>query len=370
MTWPMDRGPMPRPCQGTSGWRTDTLCCCVPFGGALEGGAMGRSRSGSALLAFILVLGVLTSPLAAQAPPAGKTYRIGWLSPASAENGRPNLDALRQGLRQLGYAEGRNITIELRWADSATDRLAELAAELVRLKVDVICTAGSQATGAAKGATTTIPVVFSNVAFPDQTGLVASYARPGGNVTGVAFIGPEYGKRLELLKEAQPRLSRVALIYNPDNPGSVLALKETQRWATDMKIRLEPHKVRGPQDFESVFRAIAAKRPDALMTTADTLVASYRTRIVDFAAKNRLLSMYPGREFVDAGGLMFYGGSIPEMYRRAAVYVDRILKGAKPADLPVEQPVKFDMVINLKTAEALGLTIPPSPLGRADQVIE
>jgi putative ABC transport system substrate-binding protein len=200
--------------------------------------------------------------------------------------------------------------------------------------------------------------------------LVASYSHPGGNVTGIAFIGPEYGKRLELLKEAQPKLSRVALIYNPDNPASVLAVEETQRWATDMKIKVEPHKFRGPQDIDKVFAAIARKRPDALMTTADVLIASYRRRIVDFTAKHRLLSMYPGREFVDAGGLMFYGGSIPEMYRRAAAYVDRILKGAKPADLPVEQPIKFDMVINLKAARALGLTIPQSLLLRADEVIQ
>ena len=266
--------------------------------------------------------------------------------------------------------EGRNLTIEARWADGRSERLPQLAAELVRLPVDLICTSGSPASGAAKKATSTIPIVFANVAFPDQTGLVASYPRPGGNVTGVAFIGPEYGKRLELLKEARPVLSRVALIYNPDNPASVLALQETQRWATELKVRLEPHKFRGPQDFEDIFGAIAGKRPDALMTTADPLIASYRTRIVDFAAKHRLLSMYPTRDFVVAGGLMFYGGSIPEMSRRAAVYVDRILKGAKPADLPVEQPVKFDMVINLKTAKTLGLTIPQSLLLRADEVIQ
>jgi ABC-type uncharacterized transport system substrate-binding protein len=314
---------------------------------------------------------VFGAPFAVEAQQGGKAMRrIGWLSPASAVGGLPNLEALRAGLRELGYMEGQNIAIEARWADGRSEDLPQLATELVRLPVDVLCTSGGLATEAAKRATSAIPIVFANVAFPDQTGLVASYPHPGGNITGVAFIGPEYGKRLELLKEAQPRLSRVALIYNPDNPGSVLALKETQRWATDMKIKLEPHKVRGPQDFASVFGALAAKRPDALMTTADTLIASYRTRIVDFAAKNRLLSMYPGREFVDAGGLMFYGGSIPEMYRRAAIYVDRILKGAKPADLPVEQPVKFDMVINLKTAKALGLTIPQSLLLRADQVIE
>jgi len=273
-------------------------------------------------------------------------------------------------LRELGYVEGQNITIEARWADGRIERLPQLAAELVRLPVDVLCTAGGQASGAAQHATSTIPIVFANVAFPIQSGLVASYPRPGGNITGVAFIGPEYGKRLELLKEASPKLSRVALIYNPDNIGSVLALQETQRWTTALGVRLEPHEFRGPQDFEAVFGAIAGKRPDALMTTADTLLISYRTRILDFADKHRLPSMYPAREFVYAGGLMFYGGSIPEMFQHAATYVDKILKGTKPADLPVEQPTKFELVINLKTAKALGLTIPPSLLQRADQIIQ
>jgi len=322
--------------------------------------------------AFIssFAVAVLLASRSANAQKARDMRRLGWLSPASAADGLPNLEALRAGLRELGYVEGQNITIEARWADGRSERLPGLAAELVRLPVDVLCTAGTPASSAAKQATSTIPIVFANVAFPDQTGLVASYPRPGGNVTGVAFIGPEYGKRLELLKEAHPRLSRVALIYNPDNPASVLALQETQRWATPLGIKLEPHKFRGSHDFEQVFGAIAGKRPDALMTTADPLIAAYRTRIVDFAAKHRLLSMYPGREFVDAGGLMFYGGSVPEMYRRAAVYVDRILKGAKPSQLPVEQPIKFDMVINLKTAKALGLRIPQSLLLRADQVIQ
>jgi putative ABC transport system substrate-binding protein len=322
--------------------------------------------------AFItgLTVGALLASRSAGAQPAKGMRRIGWLSPASAAEGLSNLEALRAGLLELGYVEGKNIAIEARWADGRSEHLSHLAAELVRLPVDVICTAGTPASGAAKKATSRIPIVFANVAFPDQTGLVASYPRPGGNITGVAFIGPEYGKRLELLREARPGLSRVALIYNPDNPASVLALQETQRWAAGMKVRIEPQKIRGPQDLEPVFGAISGKRPDALMTTADPLIAAYAARIVDFSAKNRLLSMYPTPDFVGAGGLMFYGGSIPEMYRRAAVYVDRILKGAKPADLPVEQPVKFDMVINMKTARALGFTIPPSVLLRADQVIE
>jgi putative ABC transport system substrate-binding protein len=322
--------------------------------------------------AFItgLAVGALLASRSADAQKARGMHRIGWLSPASAADGLSNLQALRAGLGELGYLEGQNMTIEARWADGRSERLPQLAAELVRLPVDVLCSAGSQASGAAKQATSTIPIVFANVAFPDQSGLVASYPRPGGNITGVAFIGPEYGKRLELLREADPRVSRVALVYNPDNPGSVLALQETQRWATALGVRLEPHKFRGPQDFEHVYGAIAGKRPDALMTTADPLIASYRTRFVEFAAKHRLLSMYPGREFVDAGGLMFYGGSVPEMYRRAAVYVDKILKGAKPGDLRVEQPTKFDMVINLKAGKAMGLTIPQSLLLRADEVIQ
>ena len=325
---------------------------------------------GCVVLASALALGLLTSPLIAQVPPPGTTYRVGWLSPASAENGRPNIDALRQGLHRLGYTEGQNVTFELRWADGNTNRLPTLAAELARLNVDVICTAGSQATAAAKGATTKIPVIFANVAFPDQTGLVVSYARPGGNVTGVAFVGPEYGKRLEILKELRPDLSRVALIYNPENKGSVIALRETERWAKSLGIGLEPHVFRGPHDFQPLFAGIGKKLPHGLMTTADPLIASHRVPIVEFASKHRLVSMYPGREFVEVGGLMFYGGSIPEMYRMAAVYIDRILRGAAPRDLPVEQPIKFDMIINAKAARTLGLTIPQTLRVRADQVIE
>jgi ABC-type uncharacterized transport system substrate-binding protein len=321
------------------------------------------------LVLGLLVLGVFAPPVRAQAPPAGKTYRVGWLSPASEENGLSNLDALREGLGQLGYREGRNVRFELRWADGKTDRLPGLAAELAALNVDVICTAGSQATAAAKGATSKVPVVFANVAFPDQTGLVASYARPGGNVTGIAFVGPEYGKRLEILKELRPNLSRVALIYNPENKGSVLALGETQRWTKTLGISLEPHQFRGPQDFQGMFAAIAKKLPDGLMTTADPLIASNRVPIVEFATKHRLVSMYPGLEFVEAGGLMFYGGSIAEMYRMAGVYIDRIFRGASPRDLPVEQPIKFDMVINARAAKTLGVIIPRTLLLRADQVI-
>ena len=318
-------------------------------------------------LAVILAVGLV---LGAEGQQAGKVPRVGYLSVTSAANGLHNLGALRAGLRTFGYIEGPSITIEARWADGRIERLPQLAAELVRLPVDVLCTAGGQASEAAQQATSTIPIVFANVAFPVQSGVVASLARPGGNVTGVAFIGPEYGKRLELLKEAYPKLDRVALIYNPDNPGSVLALQETQRWTTSLRVRLEPHEFRSPDDFERLFRKIAGKRPDALMTTADSLLISYRTRIVDFAVRHRLPSMYPTREFVLSGGLMFYGGSIPEMFQQVAAYVDKILKGTKPADLPVEQPTKFEFVINLRTAKALGLTIPQTLLQRAGEVIQ
>jgi putative ABC transport system substrate-binding protein len=324
-----------------------------------------------AFIAGVLAgLGTAVAAPGANAQAAPDAHRVGWLSPAAAATGAPNLDALRQGLRELGYQEGRNLTIEARWADGASERLPALARELAGLRVDVICTAGTQATRAARDATSTIPIVFANVAFPVQQQLVASYARPGGNVTGVAFIGPEYGKRLELLKEVVPRLSRVALISNPENQGSVLALEETKRWARPLGVALESHPLRGPQDIDETFGAIARSHANAIMTTADPLIASYRTRIVAFATRHRFVSMFPGKEYVDAGGLMFYGGSIPEMYRRAAVYVDRIRKGAKPSGLPVEQPVKFDMIINMRTARTLGLTIPTSLLMRADQVIE
>jgi len=317
-----------------------------------------------------LVGGVLLPPLAVEAQRTEKVHRIGWLSSGTADQGASSLGALRAGLREVGYMEGRNLAIEARWADGKSDRLQTLASELVRLGVDVLCTAGSQASVAAKQATQEIPIVFANVAFPGEQQLVTSAIRPGGNVTGVAFIGPEYGKRLELLREASPKLTRVALLYNSENPGSVLALEETQRWARQLGLTLEPHRLRGAADLPVAFTAIAKKLPNALMTTADPVIAAHRGAIVDFAAKHRLLSMYPAQEFVDAGGLMFYGGSIPEMYRRAAVYVDRILKGAKPSDLPIEQPMKFDMVISLKTAKSLGLTIPSSLLLRADRIIE
>jgi putative tryptophan/tyrosine transport system substrate-binding protein len=314
--------------------------------------------------------GFLAAPLAGQAQQAGKVWRIGWLSPPSAAAGGSELDALRKGLQELNYVEGRNIRIEDRWADGDAARLPELARALVQLDVDVICTAGTPATLAAKQATTKIPIVFGRAAFPDRTGLVTSLARPGGNLTGVAFIGPEYGKRLELLREVAPKVSRVALLYNDKNSASVLAMKETQQWAQSLRVVLEPLSVGDRPSLETAFAATRRRRPDALMTTAEPLIASYRTLIVDFANGQRLISMYGDRDYVKVGGMMFYGTSTTDMWRQAAIYVDRILKGAKPGELPVEQPTKFELVINMKTVKALGLKIPPSVLRRADEIIE
>ena len=292
------------------------------------------------------------------------------LSPPSATTGAPELDALREGLRELNYVEGRNLALEARWADGDWARLPRLARELVGLDVDVICTAGTPATLAAKQATTKIPIVFGRAAFPEKTGLVASLARPGGNLTGVAFVGPEYGKRLELLREVAPQLSRVTLLYNDKNAASVLAMELTQEWAKSLRVVLEPLGLHDRPTLETALDVMRRRRPDALMTTSDPMLSSYRALIVDFAAGQRLLSMYGDREYVKVGGLMFYGTSTAAMWRQAAIYVDRIVKGAKPADLPVEQPTKFELVINLKTAKALGLTIPQSLLQRADQVIK
>src|ERR1700730_1763510 len=313
---------------------------------------------------------LLAVPLAAEAQQTGRIYRIGWLSPPSSATGGSELDALREGLREFNYVEGRNIRVEARWADGDDARLPQLARALVELNVDVICTSGPPATLAAKQQTTTIPIVFGRAAFPERTGLVASLARPGGNITGVAFIGPEYGKRLELLHEVAPKLSRIALLYNDRNTASLQAVNETQQWAKALRVVVEPLGVHDRPSLEKAFTVMRRRLPDALMTTSDPLVNSYRTLIVDFAAGHRLISMYGDRTYVKVGGLMFYGTSTTDMWRHAAIQVDRILRGAKPRDLPVEQPTKFELIINLKTAKALGLTLPQSVLQRADEVIQ
>jgi len=321
--------------------------------------------------AFIAgTLAVVATPLAAQAQQAGKVYRIGCLMSPSSSSERARDEAFRQGLRDLGYAEGRNIVIEYRYADGQAERLPALAAELVRLKVDLILTAGDFGIRAAKGATTTIPIVVALAGDLVGPGYVASLARPGGNITGLT-TGPSLSqKRLELLKTAFPKVARVALFWNPGNAVNVTVLKETEAAAQVLGVRVLALEVRRAEDWEGAFQGALRDRADAVLGIGDTVLLFHRTRIVGFAAKNRLPAMYSLKEYMDAGGLMMYGPNVADMYRRSATFVDKILKGAKPADLPIEQPTKFDFIINLKTAKALGLTIPPLVLGRADQVIE
>jgi ABC-type uncharacterized transport system substrate-binding protein len=317
--------------------------------------------------------GFLAARLAAEAQQPGNSYRIGYLgtSPPSTPDSLRNVEAFRQGLGELGWVEGKNIVIEWRYSAGRGERFPDLAAELVRLKVDLIVAVAAPATHASKQATTTIPIVGIALSDPVGQGLVASLARPGGNVTGLATLFPELAaKRLKLLKETLPGVSRVAVLWNAANPGNVLQIGETKVAAQTLGLRLQSVEVRGPKDFQGAFAAMTRGRPEALVSLADPLIFTYQTQIVDFAAKSRLPAMHPFRESVEAGGLMAYSVNIPDMFRRAATYVDRILKGAKPADLPVEQPTKFELVINLKTAKALGLTIPQSFLQRADEVIQ
>ena len=314
---------------------------------------------------------VLAAPLAAEAQPAGKVTRIGVLEPTSMALNAANLDAFRQGLRELGYVEGQNFVFEYRSADGRSERFPDLAAELVRLKVDVILTRGTPAVIAAKNATRTIPVVMAASGDPVLSGIVASLARPGGNVTGLsAIVGEVSGKRLELLREVIPGVSRIVGLFNMSNPIDALQWKETEIAASSLRVQLQLLDVRKPGDVGRAFDAATKQRAGALVVGVDALTWANRRSIVDLAAKNRLPAIYAAREFVDAGGLIAYGVSYPHLYRRAASFVDKILKGAKPADLPIEQPTEFELVINLKTAKALGLTIPQSLLARADEVIQ
>ncbi len=284
------------------------------------------------------------------------------------------LEAFRQGLRERGYVEGQNIVIEYRSADGKIERFARLATELVRLKVDLIVAGNTPMARAAQQATTTIPIVAGAMGDPVGDGLVASLSRPGGNITGLTFLGPELvPKRLGLLKEAIPRISRVAALWHPGAFGERTTqdmLKETDAAARSLGVHLQLVEVRGPNELDRAFSTMTKERGEALMMFPSTMLFNERRRIVDLAAKSRLPAMYPARQFVELGGLISYGASLTDLTRRAAIYVDKILKGAKPADLPVEQPSKFELVINLKTAKALGLTIPPSLLGRADEVIQ
>jgi putative ABC transport system substrate-binding protein len=322
-------------------------------------------------LTIVAVALVLAVPLAAAAQPQAKVPRIGMLMPVSADIAAPNIDAFRQGLRDLGYVVGQNVAFEYRYAQGKDNLLPDLAAQLVRLKVDLIVTWGTPSALAAKQATTTIPIVMAAVGDPIGPGIVPSLARPVGNITGLTSIAVDTeAKRLQLLNEVVPKASRVGVLWNPANPFSALVLKQTQVAAQELRIKLLVVGVRVADEFEDAFAAMTGERPDALTVQGEVFLLNHKTRILDFVARSRLPAMYGFREFVDAGGLMFYGPRWPDLFRRAATYVDKILRGAKPGDLPVEQPPKFELVINLKTAKALGLTIPPSLLIRADQVIE
>ena len=319
------------------------------------------------------VTGIIAAPLAAEAEPAATTPRIGYLAPNLAAS--PHLpEAFRQGLRDLGYVEGRNVVIEYRDAKGQFERLSALAAELVAFKVDVIVTGGTPAALAAKQATGTLPVVFAAPGDPVTSGLVASLARPGGNVTGLSSFAPELvGKCLEQLKQAVPGVDRVAALWQPGGLGKRTdkdVLKEAEVAALALGVRLQFVEARGPESFDRAFSEMTKARAGAVTVLPGSMFVNERRRLVDLAAKNRLPAVYPWREGVADGGLMSYGPDLADLFRRAASYVDRILKGARPADLPVEQPTKFELVINLKTAKALGLTIPPSVLARADQIIQ
>lgn len=327
-------------------------------------------------LAIAVALLLLASAFAVEAQPAAKVARIGFLATGSLESPETQvtLDAFRQGLRERGYMEGQNILIEYRAADGKIERFPGLANELVRLKVDLILAPNTPAARAVQQATTTIPIVVAVMGDPVGDGLVASLARPGGNITGLTFLGPELvPKRLELLKQALPKVSRVAALWHPGAYGERTTrdmAKATEAAARTLGVQLQLVGVGGPDEFHRAFSTMISERADALIVFPSPMLFLERRRIVDLAAKHRLPSMSMAREFVELGGLMAYGASITDSFRRGATYVDKILKGAKPADLPVEQPTKFELLINLKTAKALGLTIPPSVLRRADQVIE
>ena len=322
------------------------------------------------LFSILLIVAVVVVAAIAQAQQPTKIPRIGYLGGAPPVSARR--EAFRQGLRDLGYVEGKNIIIEWRSGEGKADRVPGLAAELVRLKVEVIVTDGSGSTRSAKQATSTIPVVMAQDADPVGTGIVASLARPGGNITGLSNLRPELsGKRLELLKEVVPMLSRVAVFRTSTTPGDAQALQETELAAGVLGLKLQYLDVLSSNDFETAFRKASKERADAVvMMVAGPVYNPHRTHVVKLAAKSRLPAIYRNREDVEAGGLMCYGVNVTDLDRRSATYVDKILKGAKPADLPVEQPKKFEFVINLKAAKQVGLTIPPNVLARADKVIK
>jgi putative tryptophan/tyrosine transport system substrate-binding protein len=316
-------------------------------------------------------MSLLAAPLAAGAQPAGKVYRIGFLGNSTEPLEANLVGPFREGLRERGYVEGRDLTIEYRWAEGAYERFPALIAELIALKLDIIVTAGTLAALAVKRTTTTIPLVMVAVGDPIGTGLVKSLARPGGNLTGLVSIGPDLeGKRLELLTQIVPKLSSVAFLANPANPIHLTSEKQASAAAKALRLKVVFFPVRAEGEFDPAFQAIVGQRSGALVMLADRLFLHHRARIVEFTARHRLPAVYAYNELVQVGGLMSFGPSYPEMHRRAAYFVDRILKGARATDLPMEQPSKFELILNLRTARTLGLVIPQEVLQRADQVIE
>jgi putative ABC transport system substrate-binding protein len=327
----------------------------------------------AAVPSILVAVVLLALGVTAQAQQPKKVHRIGYLSTVDPASESTRSEPIRQALHELGYIEGQNIAFEYRYADGNLDRQPELAVELVRLKVDIIVVGGDNPIRAAKNATKTIPIVMMGSASdPVEAGFVESLARPGGNITGITNLARELGgKRLELLKEAVPKLARVAVLFDPAIRPAVREVKEVLPVAARaLRLTLQPWEIRAVDDFEWVFTALNKERPDGLYVTANPLTRGNRKRVADFAIKSRLPSMYSNKQAVEAGGLMYYGADLADSYRRVAYYVDRILKVAKPADLPVEQPTKFEFVINLKTAKQIGVTIPQSLLYRADKVIK
>jgi len=322
------------------------------------------------ILSILLVIAVMGVGAMAQAQQPTKVPRIGFLTAGSPSTIPARIEAFRQGLRELGYVEDKNIVIEWRFGEGKLDRLPALVAELVRLKVDIILSAGAAITRPAKDATRTIPIVMAQDTDPVGNGFVVSLARPGGNITGLSSYSAELnGKRVELLKEIVPRLSRLGVVGESTYPGNPQSLKETELAAGALKVQLQYLDVLDPKDIETAFREASKGRADGVLMLQSAVLNSQRKQTTDLALKSRLPAIYYAPEFLDAGGLMSYAASITDLYRRAATYVDKILKGAKPADLPVEQPTKFEFIINLKSAKQIGLTVPPNVLARADKVI-
>jgi ABC-type uncharacterized transport system substrate-binding protein len=321
------------------------------------------------IVALAVTLAMCGARAEAQQPK--RVPQIGYLGGSSLSAIPARIEAFRQSLRELGYVEGKNIVIDWRWAEGKVDRLPALAAELVRLKVDVIVTGTPQATRSAKQATVTVPIVMAFDDDPVGSGFVASLARPGGNITGLSSLSPELsGKQLELLKEVLPKLSRVAVLGDVTRPGIPQALREINLAADAFRVQVQYLEVRGPKDIEPAFRAASNEHADAVLVLGSPVLNSQRKQVLELVVKSRLPAIYPRPEYVEDGGLVFYGVSYTELYRRAATYVDKILKGAKPADLPVEQPTKFELIINLKTAKQIGVTVPQKVLARADKVIK